>query len=93
MAAGTAHILFSGGGMVLSAATPYERQVLIEHVLGHVRSKHQVQVHADRRQWLVELADEQRPMVCNVCARKILDAVCWGRRGETPYCVVCALKG
>ena len=79
--------------MVLAAATPYERQVLIEHVLGHVRSKHHIQVQADRRQWVVERADEQRPTVCHACARKILDAVCRGRRGDTPYCVTCALKG
>jgi len=78
--------------MVLSAATPYERQVLIEHVLGHVRSKRQIQVQADRQRWVVELVDEQSPVDCERCGRKILDAICRGRRGETPYCVACALK-
>jgi hypothetical protein len=92
MAANTAHITFSGGGMVISAATPYERQVLIEHVLGHVRSKRHIQVQADRRRWVVELADEGKPTVCAHCERRIFDAVCRSHLAETPYCVVCALE-
>jgi hypothetical protein len=93
MAAGMAHILFPGGGMFLSAGTPYERQVLIEHILGHVRSKRILEVKADRRRWLVERADDQQgEVVCGRCKRKILDAVCRGQRDDTLYCVVCALK-
>jgi hypothetical protein len=91
MAATTAHISFLGGGMVLSAATPYERQLLVEHILGQVRSKRQIQVRADRRHWMIELADEQQPAMCERCGRTILDAVCRGRRGESPQCVGCAL--
>lgn len=29
---GTAHISFDGGGLILPAQTPYERQLVFEHV-------------------------------------------------------------
>jgi hypothetical protein len=91
MAAGTAHIVFIGGSLTLPAQTPYDRQQLIDHVLGSARSKQQVEVRVDHTVWTVERPDAQ-PFVCGGCARRVDQTVCRRGRGRTAaYCVACAL--
>src|SRR5215470_7115898 len=91
MATATARIAFAGGGLILPAHTPYDRQMLVEHVLGCTRSKQHVRIHVDHTTWLIERADQQRPVVCSGCARRIDDGVCRRRRRSAVHCVACAL--
>lgn len=92
MAAGTAHIVFAGGSLTLPAQTPYDRQQLMDHVLGSARSKQQVQVRVDHTMWLIERSSSQHPVVCSICTRRIDHAVCRRPRGTAAaYCVACAL--
>lgn len=91
MATATAEIRFEGGSLVVPAGTPYERQQLIEHVHGCVRSRVQVRVRVDQATWLVEPPGFQRP-VCGACARRIKLAVCRRcAKSGMLHCVVCAL--
>jgi hypothetical protein len=39
---GIAHVSFPGGSMVLPARTPYDRQMLLEHIVDRVAKAHRV---------------------------------------------------
>jgi hypothetical protein len=52
---GIAHVSFANGGLFIPARSPYDRQMLIEHVVDRVRSKGQVQVLVDDERWMVHL--------------------------------------
>lgn len=44
---GIVHISFAGGGLFLPARSPYDRQMLVEHVTDRVRCKGHLQVLTD----------------------------------------------
>ena len=90
---GIAHVSFTGGGIFVPARTPYDRQMLIEHVVDRVRSKGQVQVSVDNQRWLVHLVLGLSTARCWSCGNSA-DAVCYPTAcGEVVYCVRCALSG
>jgi hypothetical protein len=61
----TAHISFAGGGLVLPAHTPYERQLVFEHVEASARHYGQIGLSANGRHWRISRASAHR----NLCAR------------------------
>jgi hypothetical protein len=91
MVTAQARISFPGGGLVVPAHTPYERQQLLEHVRGCLRRAGTVRVRLDCTTWLVEWPDSGRP-VCGGCGQPIRHAVSHrsGKAG-VPYCLTCAL--
>jgi hypothetical protein len=87
---GIAHVSFLGGGMFVPASSPYDRQVLAEHVLNRTRQKGQVQVLINNQRWMVHRSLGPRSLCCTRCQSGI-DAVCYLLpQNETPYCVCCA---
>ena len=93
IANGIAHVSFPGGGTFVPARTPYDRQILIEHVVDRVRTKGHVQVLVDDQRWLVRLLRDPSTARCGSCA-KGLNAVCYATApDEMVYCVRCALTG
>jgi hypothetical protein len=50
---GVAHISFEGGGSFLPAQTPYERELLIEHVEVSARGRGSVGLDLNGRRWTV----------------------------------------
>lgn len=42
LAKGIAHVSFAGGGILVPARDPDDRQTLVEHVADHIRAKGQV---------------------------------------------------
>jgi hypothetical protein len=88
----TALITFVGGGLLLPARTPYDRQVLREHVLNRARNVEQLQVKVGRKTWLVDRPHEQRPLVCGLCKRQLTVAALHAPPSENVYCVACALR-
>jgi hypothetical protein len=50
---GIAHVSFESGGLFIPARTPYDRQMLVEHVADRTRSSGQVQVLVDDERWTV----------------------------------------
>lgn len=69
-AQGIAHLSFLGGSMLLPARSPYDRQVLVEHIKDRARTTEWVQVLVDDRRWMVKAAgDKQRPATshCRGC--------------------------
>lgn len=87
---GIAHVSFLGGGIVLPARNPYDRQVLVEHVVDRVRKKGRVQVLVDDQRWMVHLDRNPGALACARCADS-LGAACYAAgSGGAAYCVECA---
>lgn len=90
MAAGVASIAFASGNLVLPAQTPYDRQVMVDHVLAYIRRGQQVRVRVDYATWIVE--QPTHAALCHGCARAVGRAACShpGHRAVA-YCEACAL--
>ena len=71
MAAVSAQILSGTGALILPADSPYDRQLLIEHVLSRARRTQHVQVRVDRTTWLIEPPTSQPSAVCGGCTQRI----------------------
>ena len=65
---GTAHISFAGGGLILPAQTPYERQLLFEHVEASAKQHEHVAFSARGRHWTIHLK-AARLEICARCFR------------------------
>jgi hypothetical protein len=64
----TAHISFDGGGLILPHHTPYDRELVFEHLEASARQHQHVVLSAKGRHWriLLNSADGER---CGSCAR------------------------
>ena len=90
MANGIAHISFVGGGVFLPARSPYDRQLLAEHVGERVQAKGQVQVLMGDRRWIVRRNRGALVARCTRCGMPAATA-CYSRGcEEVCYCVACA---
>lgn len=86
-----AHVSFPGGGMFLPARSPYDRQILAEHIAARVRSKGQVQVLLDEQRWMVHLNRGPIRICCSSCGDPA-DSTCYrAPAGSLAYCIGCAL--
>jgi len=55
---GIAHLSFKGGGwLVLSVHTPYERQLLVEHVEASTRRHGRSRLEINRRRWTISTSE------------------------------------
>jgi len=87
---GVAHISFAeGGGVVLPARSAYDRDLLVEHIAGSVRSKGCVRVAVDDRSWSVLRGDGPSRTMCDGCGYELLAACCSASDGAA-YCLRCA---
>ncbi len=64
---GMAHVSFEGGGLIVPAQTPYERQLLCEHAEASTRQHGSVQLSLNGRLWTLSLNAGARE-VCATCA-------------------------
>lgn len=85
---GVAHIIFLGGGTVLPARDPYERELLREHVMDRARRKGQVQIFIDGRAWIVR---DERSFTCGRCRQAKVGTWCAFAADASTCCVGCAL--
>lgn len=90
LAEGVAHVSFTGGGVFVPARSPYDRQLLVEHVLDRVRSKGSVQVLVDDRRWTVNLLRGSRTARCWSCDGTVASIACCIDADTIVYCVGCA---
>jgi hypothetical protein len=87
-----AHMTFAGGGLVLPARTPYERELLREHVLSYARDKNPLQLTVGRTTWVIDRPSANRPVVCERCQRQLTAAALHTPQSSECYCVACALR-
>ena len=63
-----AHISFEGGGFIVPAQTPYDREVLIEHVEASTRRHGVIRLDVNNRRWEV-CRNTANPEVRAACSR------------------------
>jgi hypothetical protein len=83
---GVARISFHGGGLLLPAKTPYERELLFEHITDCTKRHGQVRLEFNRREWFVRLNTSPAD-VCTAC-RQPLEKVTY-TIGEHRLCGQC----
>jgi hypothetical protein len=62
-----ARVWFHGGSLLLPARTPYERELLLEHVDLSVRRHGRVRLELDERRWHVSRNSFEQSTPCTVC--------------------------
>ncbi len=63
---GIAQLTFQGGGFILPSKTPYERELLFEHVAQYAKRHGSVHLQFNAQHWTVTRAEE-RSEVCAIC--------------------------
>jgi hypothetical protein len=92
LARGIAHVSFAGGGTFLPARSPYDRQLLAEHVSERVRTKGQVQVLMGDHLWMVLRNRSAAGTRCPRCGVAVTAACYFRGCGDVGYCITCALQ-
>ncbi len=90
IADGTARVSYPGVRMFYSMDSPYERQLLAEHVLVCSQSRNQVQVEIGSHCWILQRTRVGRAR-CSVCGEP-LHTFCETPTGEQRLCVACAIE-
>ncbi len=88
----TAHLMYRGGGILMPARTPYDRQVLRDHVLASARHQEHVRISVGRRTWTVERPTAEHPRICVDCDRQLTVAALFTVADPRVHCVACALR-
>ncbi len=91
IATGVAHVSFPGGCTFLPTRTPYQRQLLVEHVLQCVRVNGRVQVLVQDQRWMVYLHGDASTACCSRCGDSLGSAVYSAPDATETYCGECAL--
>jgi hypothetical protein len=63
-----AHLFYRGGGLVLPAKTPYEREVLVECIEVTTKRHGNLRIEVDGRSWTIRLSNGARS-VCDSCSQ------------------------
>jgi hypothetical protein len=79
-----------GGSMTLPADTPYDRQVLADHLAALIRRHGVVRLTAGRRAWWLTLTDRAVQGQCDLCLRPLQYGV--RHTGEGLMCIACASR-
>jgi len=66
---GIAKLTFPGGGIVLPGRTPYERELLVEHIQYHVRRRSALHLELDGHNWSIVFDDSFESDHCATCQR------------------------
>src|SRR5262249_51910287 len=64
---GVARISFRDGAMLFPIRTPYEWELLFEHLGSYVRRHGRVGLEIDRQPWVVATSDPERSVRCSTC--------------------------
>ena len=85
---GIAQISFHGGGLVLTAKTPYERELLFDHVKQYANRYGRVRLVLNRREWTI-LRNDGDGAACAACQQP--DRLTYERDGRI-LCAQCARR-
>jgi hypothetical protein len=86
---GIARIVFQHGGLILPSKTPYDRQLVLEHVAQYAKRHGLVRLSINRAEWTVAVADVHTD-ACAVC-REQADNLVYTRGGRR-LCHPCACR-
>jgi hypothetical protein len=82
-----AHISFEGGGLIIPVHTPYERQLLIEHLEVSTKRHGCVRLEINRRHWTIGMNNGPGE-ACASCTRRP-DHLTYRFDGQS-FCAECA---
>lgn len=68
---GVARISHPNGGMILPAKSPYDLELVIEHVDLYAKRHGRVHLELNRRDWLVTMRNGELPGVCTACDQRL----------------------
>jgi hypothetical protein len=86
---GLAHISFPGGGLIVAAQTPYERELLFEHVELSTKRYGRVRLDLSRQHWTISLKNGESA-ACASCSQCV-DNLAY-RFEERTLCGQCARR-
>jgi hypothetical protein len=86
---GVARISFQGGALFVPVKTPYDREVLFEHLDLYAKRHGTVRVELNSRNWTVKAAGDSA-RVCEVCEKR-LDVLTYLLGGRV-LCGFCAKR-
>jgi hypothetical protein len=88
---GIAHVSFPGGSMFLPARNPYDRQILLEHIVDRAHAKERVQALLNDLRRMVHLRRGAATAHCSACGC-VLNAACYSTDEHgAAHCLECAL--
>lgn len=87
---GIAHVSFTGGGLFLPVRSPYDRQILLEHVTERARKKGLVQILLDEARWMVDGRKRASRTPCTSCGDTVHFACFSPSHNDAVYCLSCA---
>lgn len=85
---GVALISFAGGGIIVPAKTPYDRELLFEHVSSLAKRYGQVHLALTGGRWEVVAVAASDPATCRRCTQPVRRLVY--RSGLRTLCTWCA---
>ena len=85
-----ARISCDGGGLVIPASTPYDRELVFEHAGQTARRHGRVQLEINDDQWVVTFLGDGQSCRCSVCGKRNEHIVYHGHGHEA--CSLCARK-
>ncbi len=85
-----AHVQCSRGGLIMPAYSPYDRQLLREHVQQLVGPVGSLQLGLDGDRWTVTRLGG-RPHSCTECSQPLKLLHCSRSGDRTPMCIACVL--
>ena len=88
----SASVKFKGVGVLLSAQTAYDRELVMDYVRGCARAQRGVRLRIGRETWRIEPVESRDAQVCCHCRRPIVGARCYAVHRGTVECVGCALS-
>lgn len=92
LAPGIAHVSVPGGGTFLPARTPYDLQILAEHVADGARTNGQAQVLINDQRWTACVGLIPPLPGCAACGNSLNVACCSNGPEGLLYCVKCAFE-
>lgn len=84
-----ARIQMDGGALLLPARTPYEREVVLDHVRHRLRLYGFVHLEMNGRRCRIEAIAHTAGTACAGCTRRVGTLAC--RFGAQMFCIDCAL--
>jgi len=85
----TAHITFTGGGLILPAHTPYDRQIIFEHVEAAAKHHELLGLRANGHYWSIS-HNTARLELCAPCSRGV-HALAYRSNGQN-FCGRCVRR-
>jgi hypothetical protein len=86
---GVASIRYAGGGVMLPAQSPYDRETLLACLCHRLRQSGAVQLELDGRRWSITSRTATVPPSCTLCGRAARLYGIGGTRVDGPICAAC----